>query len=329
MRAGPHNALTDVPGVLLGHATRIGGGALTGTTAVLLPEGTVTAVDVRGGGPSTRDTLALDPREDRRAVAALVLTGGSSYGLGTAHGVLDWVARHRPWADPVVPTAALFDLGRGGDFTAHPRPEVGHEAASAAAGGPVAQGNVGAGTGALTAQMKGGLGTASATFPDGTTVAAVVGMNSHHPAVDPATGLPLGVAFGLPGEFPLVPVAPEVIAAGRERLRATFEARRFRAPLNTVIGVVATTAPLTPGQAHRLADAGHNGLSLAIRPSHGLADGDTIFAAATGSSGTAATALSAAPGVFARAIAHAVLAATSITTDWGELLAHRDLYPQP
>ncbi|WP_156758129.1 P1 family peptidase [Actinokineospora pegani] len=329
MRAGEHNDLTDVPGVLVGQSTRVGGGALTGCTAVLLPEGSTVVVDVRGGGPSTRDTPALDPRRDGPSVAALLLTGGSSYGLSTAHGVLDWVTRHRPGADPVVPTAALFDLGRGGDFTAHPGPADGFAAAGAAGSGPVAVGNAGAGTGALTAQMKGGLGAASVLLDDGTVVGAVVGMNSHHPAVDPVTGLPLGVAHGLPGEFALAPLDVEVVAEGQRRLADSVAAREFRAPLNTVIGVVATSAPMTRGQAARFAETAHDGLALAIRPSHGLSDGDTIFAAATGSGGEAESAIAAVPAVFARAIARAVLAAETVSTPWGDLLAYRDLYPQP
>ncbi|OLR94341.1 P1 family peptidase [Actinokineospora bangkokensis] len=326
MRPGAHNALTDVPGVLVGHTTHLGGGRLTGTTVVLLPPGTTTAVDVRGGGPSTRDTAALDPRQDHREVAALVLTGGSSYGLASAHGVLEWVLGHRPDADPVVPTAALFDLGRGGDFTAHPTAASGRAAAAAATAGPVAQGNVGAGTGALTAQMKGGLGTASAVLDDGTVVGAVVGMNSHHPALDHATGLPLGAAFGFPGEFPQQPHGEPARTRAAARLAATMDTRVMRQPLNTVIGIVATTAPLTRPQTTRLAEQAHDGLALAITPSHGLSDGDTIFTAATGTAGTPEAALAAAPAVFARAIAHAVLAAESVTTPWGHLAAYHELF---
>src|SRR3954470_1397351 len=110
--AGEHNAITDVPGVLVGNATRTGRGALTGTTVLLFPPGTLATVDVRGGAPATRETTALDPRYGGREVPAIVLTGGSSYGLAAADGVQTWLGT----TDPLVPTAALFDLGRGGDF---------------------------------------------------------------------------------------------------------------------------------------------------------------------------------------------------------------------
>src|SRR2546423_10082991 len=116
--AGEHNALTDVPGLRVGHANRIGDGALTGTTVVLLPPDAVVSVDVRGGGPATRDTAALDPRHPAPAVGAITLTGGSAFGLAAVGGGLDWLAQHRPEATSVGPAAALVDLGRGGDLYA-------------------------------------------------------------------------------------------------------------------------------------------------------------------------------------------------------------------
>jgi L-aminopeptidase/D-esterase-like protein len=327
MTAGAFNALTDVPGIRVGHATRIGDGALTGTTCVLVPPGSVCAVDGRGGAPSTRETAALDPRYGVRHPDAIVLTGGSSYGLSTAHGVLDAL-----WSEvePLVPAAALFDLGRGGDFHAHPGPAAGVEALEAASGGPVAQGNVGAGTGAITAEMKGGLGTASVLLPGGIVVAALVAMNAHGSAVDPRDGLPYGHALGEGREFPLTrPDAGEVLA-GHARLEETAAGRTTRKPLNTVIGVIATNAVLTHAETFRLAGAAQDGLPLAIQPSHCLGDGDTIFGVATGSAAGRTdlnALLAAAAAATARAVVHGVLAAESVTTPWGHIASYRELYP--
>ena len=347
MTAGDRNALTDVPGIRVGHATRIGEGALTGTTVVLVPPGSVCAVDVRGGAPSTRDTAALDPRYGVRHPRAIVLTGGSSYGLSTAHGVLDWLAQ-QTGEEPLVPAAALFDLGRGGDFHAHPGPGIGVEAVLAAFSSgehaAVAQGNVGAGTGAVNAEMKGGLGTASVVLPDRTVVAALVAMNAQGSSINPRDGLPYGHLAGASSrmqgdeivpwqEFPLTPLGPDELLAGRERLEETVRSRLSRKPMNTVIGVIATNAALTHAQAHRLAGAAQDGLALAIQPAHCLGDGDTIFAVSTGASLVSDDSrvdgvLAAATGVTARALVHAVLAAESVTTPWGHITAYRELYPR-
>jgi putative pantetheine hydrolase len=331
MTAGPLNALTDVPGIRVGHATRIGDGALTGTTCVLVPPASVCAVDGRGGAPSTRETAALDPRYGVRHPDAIVLTGGSSYGLSTAHGVLDRLARESE-VEPLVPAAALFDLGRGGEFHAHPGPSVGVEALLAAlsSDGHVAQGNVGAGTGAVTAEMKGGLGTASVALPGGIVVAALVAMNAHGSAVDPRDGLPYGHVMGEPREFALTPPDAAGLLAGRAQLEETALSRTTRKPLNTVIGVIATNAVLTHAQAYRLAGAAQDGLPLAIQPSHCLGDGDTIFGVATGSAPSIpelSAILAAATAATARAVVHGVLAAESVTTPWGHIAAYRELYP--
>ncbi|MEU4805208.1 P1 family peptidase [Actinosynnema sp. NPDC023587] len=302
------NAITDVPGVLVGHATRIGGGALTGTTAVLFPPDTWATVDVRGGGPATRDTAALDPRYGGRVVRGAVLTGGSAYGLAAADGAA------RELGEP-VPAAALFDLGRGGEFHAHPTAGLGAEAVRAA-GPVVAQGNVGAGTGALNASLKGGIGTASAELGGGVVVGAVAALNAAGRSVDPATGLPFAAALGVAGEFP---------APGGDDL--TRPLPPFRHPFNTVIGVVATNARLPALFA--LANAAQDGLALAVRPAHGLPDGDAVFAASTGTHDAPADlVLAAARRVFARALGHALLAAESVTTPWGRLTAYREHYPR-
>ncbi|PRY10820.1 P1 family peptidase [Kineococcus rhizosphaerae] len=248
--------LTDVAGLQVGHLTRRGDGWLTGVTVVLTPPGTVGGVDVRGGGPGTHETDALDPRTLVPTVDAVVLTGGSAYGLVTAHGVQRFLAeRGRGFAVgdgpgevvPIVPAAAVFDLGRGGVFAHHPTEAMGYAAAAAATGGDVARGVVGAGTGALVGgRFKGGVGTASARA-GGCVVAALAVVN--------AVGLPVGaVAAG--------PVVP--------------------GPLNTTLVVVGTDAALDPAETSRTATAAHAGLARALDPVHTLADGDTVFALATG-----------------------------------------------
>lgn len=303
------NAITDVPGVLVGHATRAGGGWLTGTTAVLLPPGALSTADVRGGGPATRDTAALDPRYGGREVPAVLLTGGSAYGLAAADGAAAELGG-------VVPAAALFDLGRGGDFHARPTAELGAEAVREA-GPDVPQGNVGAGTGALNAALRGGIGTASAALPGGVVVGAIAALNAAGPSLDVATGLPYAAALGLPGEFPASRDDP---VAARARLVPHEQ------PFNTVVGVVATNARV---QAFRLANAAQDGLALAVRPAHGMTDGDTVFASTTGTHDAPPEAvLEAAAAVFARALAHALLSAEPVTTPWGRLTAYREVYPR-
>ncbi|MEV1115668.1 P1 family peptidase [Actinosynnema sp. NPDC049800] len=304
------NSITEVAGVLVGHATRIGDGALTGSTAVLFPPGTLSTVDVRGGAPATRDTAALDPRHGGREVRGVLLTGGSAYGLAAADGA----ARE---LGSFVPAAALFDLGRGGDFHARPGPAEGAEAVRDA-GVEFAQGNVGAGTGALNATMRGGLGTASATLPGGVVVGAVAVLNAVGPSVDLDTGLPFAAHLGLPGEFPAYQ-GDDLDAA-----RTTGHPQ----PFNTVIGVIATNARLP--HLFALANAAQDGLATAVRPAHGLTDGDTVFAATTGTHDAADPheVLAAARRVFARALVHGLLRAESATTSWGRLAAYRELYPR-
>ncbi|MCQ4213967.1 P1 family peptidase, partial [Streptomyces longispororuber] len=204
-----HDALTDVAGLRVGHATRTGGGFLTGTTVVLAPAGgAVTAVDVRGGGPGTRETDALDPRNLVQRIEAVVLTGGSAFGLDSASGVVAWLEEQgrgvRVGPDPaqvvpVVPAACVFDLGRGGDWRARPDAATGLDAVRAAAAtdphAPVPEGSVGAGTGALVGKVRGGVGTASTVLDSGITVGALVVANAAGSAVDPATGALYGEFF--------------------------------------------------------------------------------------------------------------------------------------
>ncbi|MEU0739107.1 P1 family peptidase [Streptomyces sp. NPDC006134] len=286
------DALTDVAGLRVGHATRTGDGWLTGTTVVLAPPGgVVAAVDVRGGGPGTKETDALDPRNVVRTVDAVVLTGGSAYGLDAAAGVMAWLEEQgrgvRVGPDPahvvpVVPAACVFDLGRGGDFKARPGAATGRAAVEAAAastpGAPVAQGCVGAGTGAVVGLLKGGVGTASTVLPSGITVAALVVANAAGSVMDPETGVLYGELFqGRRVDYP----EAGVHEAARRRLAEAAE-RNAPPPLNTTLAVVATDADLSKAQAQKLAGTAHDGIARAVRPVHLLNDGDTVFALATG-----------------------------------------------
>ncbi|MDT0309330.1 P1 family peptidase [Streptomyces sp. DSM 44917] len=348
--SGPLDALTDVAGLRVGHAQRVGEGRLTGVTVVLSPPGgTLAAVEVRGGGPGTRETDVLDARNLVRRVDAIVLAGGSAFGLAAADGVMAWLEEHgrgfRPGGDParvvpIVPAAVLFDLGRGGDWRARPDAALGRAAAEDAErsgpGAPVARGSVGAGTGAVAGGLKGGAGTASALLPSGVTVAALAVVNAVGSPVDPATG----ALYGAPGPLPL----PERHAAAVLALAAAREesARRSelsgRAPWATTLAVVATDAALTRSQAWKLAGTAHDGLARAVRPVHLMTDGDTVFALATGERPVPEAPtpiegalwfnalLAAGADVLARAVADAILSARGADTPGGVFPSYRELY---
>lgn len=336
------DALTDVAGVRVGHATRSGDGWLTGTTVVLAPEGgAVAAVDVRGGGPGTKETDALDPRNLVQRVDAIVLTGGSAYGLDAASGVMAWLEEQgrgvRVGADPahvvpVVPAACVFDLGRGGIFRARPDAATGRAAVEAAAiSGPgvrVREGCVGAGTGAVVGPLKGGIGTASVVLESGITVAALVVANAAGSATDPETGVLYGELFRGRVEYP----EPHVHEAARLRL-AEAAAKNAPPPLNTTLAVVATDAELTKAQAQKLAGTAHDGIARAVRPVHLLNDGDTVFTLATGSRPLDAenplalnAVLAAGADVVTRAIVRAVRAAEPVNGPGGAWPSYEELY---
>jgi L-aminopeptidase/D-esterase-like protein len=305
-------SITDVPGIRVGHVQRDSGGWLTGVTVVLPPPGTVGSVDVQGGGPATHETDALDPTTLVSTVDAVVLTGGSAYGLASAAGAQRWCEDNGRGFSvpggvvPIVPAAAIFDLGRGGDFTARPTPDMGYAATSAAAaqkeGHDVGRGNVGAGTGALLGRTyKGGVGTASITLEKGVVVGALAIVN--------ALGLPT-VEHSLLTESAVGP------------------------PLNTTLVVVATNAVLDVAECKRTASASHAGIARALNPSHTLADGDTVFCLATGAvaldrSDEAARQLSlitlqsAAADVVRSAILDGVASAEGVSTPAGEYGAYR------
>lgn len=280
-------------GIRIGHVQKSGDGWLSGVTVVLPPPGTVGSVDVRGGGPATHETDSLDPTTLSQTVDAVVLTGGSAFGLAAAGGAMRWCEENGRGFTvpgglvPIVPAAAIFDLGRGGDFSARPGEAMGYAATAAAAGQPeghdVERGNVGAGTGAAIGRgtYKGGVGTASLTLENGVTVGAIAVVN--------ALGLPWGTSpqQAEPGSVRLSDEGASTqrvsaVGAGGEAEAADYGVGGTPPPLNTTLVVVATDAVLDKADCKRTASAAHAGLARALNPSHTLADGDTVFALATG-----------------------------------------------
>ena len=299
------------------------------------PGGAVAGVDVRGAAPGTRETDLLDPRDTVQRVHALVLSGGSAFGLAAADGVMARLAAAGvgfpvPGAVvPIVPAAVLFDLGRGGpadDPALRPTAATGAAAVDVAVDGPVAQGVVGAGVGAVVGGLKGGVGTASAVLDGGMTVAALAVVNAAGSAVDPQTGGLLGARLGLPGEF----APPPVDDRGRAALRALVPTSGPRLGTATTLAVVATDATLDKAGCARLAAMGHDGLARALSPVHTVVDGDVVFGLATGAVPApdlaALLALQAAAAdVVSRAVVHAVLAAETVTTAAGTWRSYRDV----
>lgn len=277
------NAITDVAGILVGQHHRLdpdaamGEGWASGVTVVLTPPGTVGAVDVRGGAPGTRETDLLDPANSVRYVDAVLLAGGSAFGLAAADGVMRWLEEHERGVAmtggvvPIVPGAVIFDLEVGA-WSNRPTAEFGYGACQSA-GTEVDVGTVGAGVGACAGVLKGGVGTASITLPSGVTVGALVVVNSAGNVVDQATGLPW-LSY-LIDEFGLTTPPGEQLA-GLASLESPLSS------LNTTIAVVATDAALSPAGCRQVASAAHDGLARAIRPAHTPVDGDTVFALATG-----------------------------------------------
>lgn len=313
------NQITDIPGLLVGHATDLR--VASGVTAILFDAPTVASVDVRGGGPGTRETDLLDPERTVERIDALVLSGGSAFGLDAAAGVTAWLAeagRGFPVGGmrvPIVPGAILFDLLNGGDKgwgRYPPYRELGFQAA-AAASGDFALGSVGAGTGARTGRLKGGIGSASALVP-GTPfrVGALVAVNAFGNATigdGPhfwAAPFEEGAEFGDLGTPAPIPAEAH-----------TFPARALPGAATT-LAVVATDATLTKAQCRRLAVAAQDGLARALVPAHTPLDGDLVFAAATGVVPLADPVVDlarlgdAAARVLARAVARGVFSATSL-----------------
>jgi L-aminopeptidase/D-esterase-like protein len=273
--------LTAVPGIRVGHFTLEE--RPTGCTVVLLDPAAVAGVDVRGAAPGTRETDLLSPLTIVERVNAIVLAGGSAFGLDAASGVVRWLDEHNIGFEtpagrvPIVPSAILYDLGVG-DAKVRPTADCGYRAAAAATAAPVTEGSVGAGAGAtvgklrgLKGAMRGGIGSAAAVMPNGLIVAALVAVNAYGDVIDPATGATVAGVRTEDGRR---------LADARRLLRAAPPAPP-RAIENTTLAVVATNARLSKAQAVKLAQMAHDGVSRAVWPVHTPADGDTVFGLAT------------------------------------------------
>lgn len=322
-------AITDVAGIEVGHFTDPR--RPTGCSVVIAREGAVAGVDVRGAAPGTRETDLLAPGNLVEQVHAIMLAGGSAWGLEAATGAVRWLEEHGVGLDvgvgrlPLVPAAVLFDL-HVGDMKVRPDAVAGYAACAAATREPPAEGNVGAGAGAVVGKMfglqhamKGGVGTASVTVA-GVTVGALIACNAVGDVVDPDTGRPLAGARAADGL---------TLRDTRHALLRGEPPHPLLAGSNTTIGVIATDARLTKVQAQRLAVAGHDGLARSINPVHTMSDGDTLFTLATGHvphhPGMMVLATMAAEAV-ARATVRAVLAARTLrTADGLALPCHADL----
>lgn len=320
-----HNAITDVLGIEVGHYTDLS--AVTGCTVVLCREGAVAGVDVRGSAPGTRETDLLRPVNLIQQVHAVVLSGGSAYGLDVASGVMRWLEERRIGFSvgvgvvPIVPAAVLFDLTIG-HADVRPNAEAGYAACQVAGGGPVTEGSIGAGTGATVGKLfgpgfavKGGLGTAARQIANGVTVGALVAVNAFGDVVDPTTGT---LVAG-----PRDPSHGGMVST-LERMGGDLSQTMFGFALNTTLAVVATDAILTKEGANKIAQMAHDGLAQAIRPAHTMWDGDTVFALATGKSGVTGdvTVLGA---LAAALLAEAVIRAVRQATALGGIPAVNDL----
>jgi L-aminopeptidase/D-esterase-like protein len=315
--------ITDVPGIRVGHATDPV--ALTGVTVVLCDTPAVAGVELRGWANDVVGLDYLDPRHLVGTVNGVVLGGGSRFGGESIWGVLRWLEQQGrgyaagPAVVPHVPGAFLFDLNVG-DARVRPTREMGWEAASRAAGGAVAEGNVGAGTGASVGKvhgrpraMRGGIGSAAVRL-DQVVVGALVAVNALGDVRDPDTGALIAGARDAPDGRRLVDSARALLAAGVPE--------RFAAPAHTTIGVVATNARLGKAEAAKVAALGMLGFARALSPAHTAFDGDTLFALSVGAAPADLTRLGlAAAEAVARAIARGVRAATSLP----DLPAARDL----
>lgn len=317
-------ALTDVPGVLVGHADDQA--ALTGCTVVLTPDGAVGGVDVRGGAPGTRETDLLDPLATVSVVHGVTLCGGSAFGLAAAQGVVEWLRERGIGVDvgvarvPIVPAAVIFDLSIGrADRWADAA--MGYAAAAAAAA-TTAEGCVGAGTGAtvgkllgITAAVKSGIGTWSETLIDGTVVGALAVCNALGDICRADGGIVAGARDLAQGGF-----ADSMRVLREQRMQTSLDRLRLS---NTTLAVVATDARLTKAQAAKLAQMAQDALPRVIRPIHTPMDGDTVFALATGRRPALDMMIlgSIAADVLARALERCATEATTI----GGIPAARDL----
>jgi L-aminopeptidase/D-esterase-like protein len=318
------NSITDVPGLQVGHAHDAE--ALTGCTVVICENGAVGGVDQRGGAPGTREIDALHPLHLVQKAHAVMLAGGSAFGLDAASGAMKWLEERGVGFDvrvakvPIVPSAILFDLGLG---RADVRPDaaMGYRACQNATTDRPAEGNAGAGMGCTVGKilgpgsgMKSGIGTASVDLGMGAVVGALVAVNAFGDVVDPASGRILAgarstqigpVRVGEPGGF------ADTLAVMKSLAGKTIMS--FASRSNTVIGVIATNAKLDKEQTNKVAQMAHDGLARAIRPAHTMLDGDTLFALATGDKSVDVNIVGAyAAEVVAQAILNGVRAAESV-----------------
>jgi L-aminopeptidase/D-esterase-like protein len=324
--ADPNRTLTAVPGIKVGHHTL--SERPTGCTVILVEgEGAAGGVSQRGGAPGTRETDLLDPANMVDKVNAVVLSGGSAFGLEAATGTVRWLEEHGIGWDvriakvPIVPAAILFDLPIGGNPKIRPTADCGYRAAAAASTEPVKEGTVGAGAGATVGKtggpmrsMKAGVGSYSITLANGLSVGAIVAVNAVGDIIDPDTGKVVAGVRNADGGF----------ADARTLLRTGQSGPRPRAAENTTIGLVATNARLSKAQANRMALMADDGFARAIFQAHTQGDGDTVFALATGqwTGEVDITQIGAlAADVMARAIVRAATEATGIPN----LPAARDL----
>ena len=289
----PINAITDIPGIEVGQSQDEQ--ALTGCTVILCRRGAVGGVDVRGSAPGTRETDLLNPINLVDKVNAVVLAGGSAFGLEAASGVMKYLAEQKigygvgAQRVPIVPAAILYDLDVG-KTGRHPDAEMGYAAAQAAGPGPVTEGNTGAGTGASVGKifgmggaMKSGLGTASLEAGGGVRVGAIVAVNAFGDVVDPGSGQI--IAGARPTQLGPLKLGGEGAFADTLKVMRTLAGRtilRLATGGNTVIAVVATNARFNKAQATKVAQMAQDGLARTIRPAHSMLDGDTVFALATG-----------------------------------------------
>jgi L-aminopeptidase/D-esterase-like protein len=340
-QASPANmTLTAVDGIKVGSFTL--SERPTGCTVILVDgEGAAAGVSQRGGAPGSRETNLLDPINTVERVNAIVLSGGSAYGLDSAQGVMRYLEEHNvgyktgAGVVPIVPAAILFDLGFGGDPKVRPTADCGYRAAGVASTAPVTEGNVGAGAGATVGKMggvvehagypagrrlamKAGLGSAAIRLPNGLVVAALVAVNAAGDIVDPATGHVVAGARNPDGS----------LADVRKLLREGSIGTRPRSGENTTIGLVATNATLTKAEANRLALMADDGLARAINPSHTMGDGDTVFALATGRWNGDAN-VSVIGALAAEAMADAIVRAATQATSSNGLPSARDLGTVP
>lgn len=321
------NSITDVPGIEVGHAQNEN--ALTGCTVILCRRGAVAGVDVRGGAPGTRETDLLDPVNLVEKIHAIMLAGGSAFGLDAASGAMRYLEEHKIGFNtgaarvPIVPSAILYDLGLG-RADIRPDAEMGHLACENAANGKVVEGNVGAGTGASVGKilgpkqaMKSGIGSASISMGNGLIVGALAAVNAFGDVVDPKTGKIIAGARSLRAG-PLRIGAPGYFADTMQLMKS-FLGRtvlNFAARANTVLGVVAVNARMTKTGMTKVAQMAQDGFARTLRPAHTMLDGDTVFALSLGSK----TADVSTVGAFgAEALMQAVVRATHMAATAGGL----------